>query len=423
MTTGNVNQAAFVINAVSMGNVVAPNANGGSDFKKVMKDASTDNTEVKAVTETRIDNGKVKDSVKKSEVKEAKVEEKDVEPLVEDIKNIIKDALKISDEDFQMAMENLGFLFVDLLEPQNVATLIAEVKDTSIVNIVTDDELSNLMADINSKIVDVCEQFANEQNMGFESVKEAIKQTVIPEDKTDTVVVNEVVQTVDMNVTEVKVESKEKTIEITVEDNRNTSENVVTNETIENTDDSNDKSKNKNNDTKHNDIIQNISEAVANATDRISDIGNVSEPNQVDGIDIVRQIIDSVKVGITEEIQSMEINLNPENLGKINLSIVSKDGIITASITTQNEAVKAAIENQITMLKEQLDNQGIKVQEVEVTVASHGFDFNSGDNERNNENSKSNARKRFRGIDEISDENVATNNDNELADSNINLKA
>ena len=43
----------------------------------------------------------------------------------------------------------------------------------------------------------------------------------------------------------------------------------------------------------------------------------------------------------------MEIQLNPENLGKINLTVVAKDGMITAQLTAQNEAVKNAIENQI----------------------------------------------------------------------------
>ena len=36
--------------------------------------------------------------------------------------------------------------------------------------------------------------------------------------------------------------------------------------------------------------------------------------------------------------------------------------------------VKAALENQLTALKEQFNNQGIKVEAVEITVQSHGFE-------------------------------------------------
>ena len=77
------------------------------------------------------------------------------------------------------------------------------------------------------------------------------------------------------------------------------------------------------------------------------------------------------------------------------------------------------------MLKEQLNNQGIKVQEVEVTVANHGFGSNMDNNHNENgTGNKSNTGKRFRGIDELTEEEPATGfAENELIDSNISLKA
>ena len=76
------------------------------------------------------------------------------------------------------------------------------------------------------------------------------------------------------------------------------------------------------------------------------------------------------------------------------------------------------------MLKEQLNNQGIKVQEVEVTVASHSFDADMGKGDNNDSKTGSNARKRFRGIDEITDEDrTITENGSDLIDSNISLRA
>ena len=69
--------------------------------------------------------------------------------------------------------------------------------------------------------------------------------------------------------------------------------------------------------------------------------------------------------------------LNPENLGKVHIAVTARQGVITAQLTAQNEQVKAALENQMTALKEHFNNQGVKgvkVESVEITVQSHGFE-------------------------------------------------
>ena len=71
----------------------------------------------------------------------------------------------------------------------------------------------------------------------------------------------------------------------------------------------------------------------------------------------------------------MELQLQPENLGKLNLVIASRDGIITAQFMAENDVVKSAIENQIVMLKDNFEQQGLKVEAVEVMVQTHGFEM------------------------------------------------
>ena len=70
------------------------------------------------------------------------------------------------------------------------------------------------------------------------------------------------------------------------------------------------------------------------------------------------------------------MQLHPASLGNVRVQVSSKDGMITASFVTQNETVKAALESQIVTLKDNLNEQGIKVEAVEVTVASHAFERN-----------------------------------------------
>ncbi|MDK2809109.1 MAG: flagellar hook-length control protein FliK [Clostridiales bacterium] len=101
---------------------------------------------------------------------------------------------------------------------------------------------------------------------------------------------------------------------------------------------------------------------------------------------IVEQVVEQIKVQIRPEATSMEITLNPENLGKINLSVTSKNGQLTATLTTQNELSKQALESQLQVLKENLSNQGLKVESVEVNVSDFAFDF--GQNQQTPEDGK-----------------------------------
>ncbi len=99
--------------------------------------------------------------------------------------------------------------------------------------------------------------------------------------------------------------------------------------------------------------------------------------------DILNQFAEYVKVNASAEITEMEIQLNPANLGSINLQIASKNGVITAQLNVSNEAVKQALESQIITLRENMIEQGIKVEAVEVTIQSHEFErnLNDGQNE------------------------------------------
>lgn len=91
--------------------------------------------------------------------------------------------------------------------------------------------------------------------------------------------------------------------------------------------------------------------------------------------DIARQIIDQVKIQIRPDNTKMELQLNPEHLGKVELEITSKNGELSARLNVQNDYVKEAVESQMQVLRETLEVQGLKVENIEVTVAEFGFRF------------------------------------------------
>lgn len=96
----------------------------------------------------------------------------------------------------------------------------------------------------------------------------------------------------------------------------------------------------------------------------------------IDVMDLMEQFAENVKIGISEGTSSIEMQLNPENLGKVYLQISSKEGEIHAQITASNDAVKNALETQVAELRETLRQAGVKVNSIDVTVASHEFERN-----------------------------------------------
>ena len=107
---------------------------------------------------------------------------------------------------------------------------------------------------------------------------------------------------------------------------------------------------------------------------------------QVDIADVVRQIVTYTRVNYTANQETtMEMQLNPEHLGKIYLEITSKDGTVSAHLTAQNEVVKEALESQIADLKQNMNQAGVKVDAVEVTVGGHEFEKNLEQNAKQEE--------------------------------------
>ena len=109
----------------------------------------------------------------------------------------------------------------------------------------------------------------------------------------------------------------------------------------------------------------------------------------VNQLEIIQQIAEQVKVTIGAEETSMEMQLNPENLGKVYLEISSKQGNVNAQIIAQNEAVRDAIQAQAATLQDRLNQAGVKVDAIEVTVASHEFERNLEQDQKGREQSES----------------------------------
>ena len=107
--------------------------------------------------------------------------------------------------------------------------------------------------------------------------------------------------------------------------------------------------------------------------------------SNIDVDDLMQQFVEKTQITVLENKTTMDMQLNPENLGKIYLHISTEEGSVHAQIMTTNEVVKEALEAQLATLRENLNQAGVKVDSVDVSVATHEFEQNLEQNSKKEE--------------------------------------
>ena len=346
------------------------------------------------------------------------IKEEASEPLADyeqDIRNVLKEEFSVTDEEITQAMEELGLGFLDLRNMQNLTNLIQTLTGEDIGTLLLSDAFTNAMEQITAVTDDLCAQLGitrEELNVLCEAWDQAAAsdeaETVLPdaveaETTADTQANTETVNAKQTDDTKASQTAAADGVEVTVvkqDDNAtedqttavtDTKEAVTTVETTEQTAEDMTGSSGENADQQEH--FKQSKETRADMSDTgVHVTGHQSvqteefvlptestQPyttSQIDVNDVINQIARNVRVTISEAATSMEMQLNPEHLGKIYLNISEREGVIRAQITAQNEAVKEALETQLVELRTNLSQQGIKVDAVEVTVGTHEFEQN-----------------------------------------------
>lgn len=117
--------------------------------------------------------------------------------------------------------------------------------------------------------------------------------------------------------------------------------------------------------------------AKSDQTQTQSNVRSTSSPRQTFERMILDQVVDKARIiPRPGGASSMVIRLDPPSLGRIDMRIDVKDGSVRAAIVADSKDVKAAIEGNIENLKNSLHANGLKVDEISVTVGGdQGFKF------------------------------------------------
>lgn len=383
--------------------------------------------------------------------------QKSIDKVNEKIADEVKDVLGIDDDTFANAMTALGLSPLDLLESNNLAKLVLFVNGSSdFTDLLTDEnmmnqlnELSDILGNLNwedltgmskSDFLEGVEDFNAKSQTGSDVFKEdapaLAQETAV--DAADSGNTSENVSAEEesaANTNNVSTEKKSAQGETTVNTSDNSSDTKVevsvTKSEESSSQQSSYSSQSENDmsevtheqaftdddvtsDNQHvvrNDFVQNLNQAVNDAV-------QVAKPESVrmqQMVDIVNQVVERIKVSIGTESTSMEMQLNPEHLGKLLLNVSSKNGVMTAVFSVQSEEARAALESQMYTLRENLELRELKVDAVEVNVSD--FDFSHSDQTMSGDQSKADngngKQMKFDSDDEASSEEMISNEEKE----------
>lgn len=357
-----------------------------TDAKNQMDEGKSKAVEIKKdVNETT-------DNIQKVDDTEA-ISDESVSALEDATKDVIKniaDMFEVSEEDVINAMEVLNLSAISLLDPANLNDLVLELSgENDPMTLVTNEELFNTLNDLTTMVDATVADLAKDMDIEVSDVENMINMLASNEDMEMSVDANSGEDTIKEPTPKftVSVENNGKTSEIKTDDKGNaietistvdTSENEVTNKEVNDQDAKGNENKSEEDGQKEqgisfkNPILENQIDNINETSTENVETPFVSEQTT----EIMDQILDHMKVRLSEDVNELEMQLHPASLGNVKVNLVSKGGEVTAEFKVQNEMVKAAIENSLNELRENFTNQGTKVTAIEVSVEMQSFDSN-----------------------------------------------
>ena len=393
--------AGTTINGVGNGSNVqipdlttAAKQNAGTSFQavwnKTQSSAQTANVSTKNRNRTDHSDGRRGDSLKNGDrqrdnlvhasddkgTDSEKTDAKDLEKAQEVLGTIVQNLIgqitgtfSISEEELQGIMDDLGMTEMDLTDPTSLNELLMNISGAQdSFALLTDEKLYGNVKGI-----------MNLQNELVGQAQEDLKLT--PEEWQQTVAgiaqetAAEPVITVEMDDT-VNTTAGSQTGEAAI---LTQEPEILENQAAQNTQgekagDFGEKQEQAANGEHGNLLLQNLKEG--NFLTQLQQTAQTEEAGPADTQDIMRQIMDYMKVSVKPDSSDLEMQLHPQSLGTLHIQMAAKNGVVTANFITENDTVKAALESQMVQLKENFAEQGIKVEAIEVTVQTHPFEQN-----------------------------------------------
>lgn len=367
---------------------------------KLSEEKTMESTETNSGSEVdkKVSETKVSDAEQTKDADNAELAER-AAGLVNQILDVVKDMLNLTEEQMKSTMDLLGMKEVDLLNVDMLKQMVLVVNgEQDMAAFLTD---GNLLSEL-QELTDAVQQMIAESGLNPDELAIQLED-------------NGFVQLVQNALEEPDHAESELSIEENIHGKTESAETQTVKETeisfktearqTEHAESGEDAGKDadfKQNESPFADqFIQNLQKAVTEGVQNTSLRSDLAAQIR----EIADQILEKVKMTITPEMTSLEVQLTPEHLGKVSVTVSEQDGVMKASFVTENELAKEAIESNLIQFKEMMNEQGIKVETIEVMVSDFSFDKN-GQAGQSEQNAKQNNKSRF--VVEEDKETVAT---------------
>lgn len=321
----------------------------------------------------------------------------------EDVRQVLKEKLGVTDEEITDAMQKLGLTVADLIQPNQLTQLTAELTGSeNIGELLCNDSFMEIVNEIGGLSQDLLDDLGMTSQMFTETVAAASQVVTTPESagieqlpemqvtenvKADKTAANDTSDQMNSVLKEentVQTASDADEVEIQKPEDNILLQKEVAEETDTKADDGQTGNRNESGNTSNQTAFvsqeHTVDPAAAKTPETVPEFSR-----QLDTLDLIRQVTEFTKITVREAQTTMEMQLNPEHLGKLYIEVTTKEGNVSAHIMTQNELVKEALESQMAELKQSMNQAGVKVDAVEVTVGSHEFEKNLEQNAKQDE--------------------------------------
>lgn len=307
----------------------------------------------------------------------------ELEIFEEEIIQFVAEQLDVDTVDVERVLEQLGITAFDLLNPQNLAQTVMQLTNVQdSMELLMDSDFQNLLIQVG----EAGSELVNRLNIEMNQMDELVSQMEIQENPVEFLEQGmeqplpelkqseeiEEILTDEPNIPVVDEESDlpEKEMEV------NRKNSVYTEGENTSFSDEGNMDRSGQDVSGRQEFMQNSVPTEVSMQESSPAPGQTAYTSVADAIDLIEQISEQARVILSDDTASMEMQLNPENLGKVYLHVSAQEGAVHAQLAVQNEQVKEALELQLATLRENLNQAGIRVDEVEVTIASHEFERN-----------------------------------------------
>lgn len=410
------NVSIMSLEGVSPMNLVNSSNRTGSaeEFQKCMDNAKGNtSTEVPVTSATKtsvvsegkeVETADVENTVyKRTETTEVR-EEMVVDEVEQKIKELIKSVMDVEESELETVMDELGLTYLQLLDPANLQKLVMAVNGTTeLTDFLTNENMLAQFTELtqNFEEIDWKSLTGMDKQEFLEFLEKAVDQTDLESGQTavmddlqgeqpqkivtdienvqDKLVYQDAdVETDDGMVQYSKAERQQDIDETIASVGKNVEMNDAENPS------SNQELFQSESEMKNEAFHQSVQETDTQPVTVMNFVENLTQATATENvsasshmqqmIDIVHQVVEKIQTSIQGETTTMEMQLNPENLGKVMLTVSEKGGVMTASFTVQTDEAREALESQLHVLRENLEQKNLKVESVEVSVSD--FDFN-----------------------------------------------